>query len=153
MTTLIRWNPLREAAGIQSTLDRLMDEQRRAYRPTWNGATLSLDVQERDNAYTVIANLPGLDAENINISFHDGVLSISAELPQPTVEENTRVLVQERFYGKISRSINLPQPINQDNIEATYEDGVLTLILPKSEDAQPRQIKVKTNGVINASNN
>lgn len=153
MTTLIRRNPLREAAAVQSTLDRMMDEHRRAARPTWNGTTLSLDVQEANNAYTIRANLPGLDAEQINISFHDGVLTISAELPQPTVDENARVLVQERFFGKISRSIQLPQPVTQEQIEAVYEDGVLTLTLPKTEEAQPRQIKVKTNGVINTNSN
>jgi HSP20 family protein len=74
------------------------------------------------------------------------MLSISGELPQPKTEENRKVVVQERYYGKFSRSVSLPQSVDTNKVEATYDNGVLNLTLPKLPEAQPKQISVKVNG-------
>jgi HSP20 family protein len=146
MTTIVRWNPFREMASMQSALDRLFDESWRTTWPTSIGNTLAFDVYETDEAYTAIVTLPGLSADQINVRMHEGALIISAELPQPVVPENARPLLQERTFGQFSRTINLPQPVDADQVEATYEDGVLTLHVPKIPQSQPKQISVKSNG-------
>jgi HSP20 family protein len=95
-----------------------------------------------------------VNPEQINISFQDDVLTISGEIPQPAIAENeqARTLLFERSYGKFSRSIRLAQPIDADHVEASYENGVLTLTLAKAPEAQPRLIPVKTNGVKASAN-
>jgi HSP20 family protein len=136
--TIIRWNPLRELSAI----DRLFEE-------TWrngsgfNGGSLPVDVIETDDAYRVVTNIPGVDLDRIAVSLHDNVLSIGVDIPQPELAENTTALVRERFTGKLTRSFSLPQKVDGDATEATYENGVLTLTLPKAADARPRQIQVR----------
>jgi HSP20 family protein len=148
MANMIRWNPLREMAAMQNAMDRLFDETWRTWQPTYseNGANaLALDVYENDNAYIVTTALPGAQGDNINIKLHNDLLTVEAEIPQHTVE-NARSLMQERVYGRFSRTIRLPQPVNRDAVEANFESGILTLHLPKAEEAQPRQIPVKVRG-------
>jgi HSP20 family protein len=154
MSTLIRWNPVREMAAMQSAMDRLFDETWRGARPTVAGNTMALDVYETDTAYTVHTALPGVNPDQISISYHDDVLTISGEVEQPKFNEddNIRVLVFERSYGKFSRSIRLAQAIDADQVEANYENGVLMLTLPKTPEAQPRLIPVKSNGAKALSN-
>lgn len=145
MSSLIRWNPFREMAAMQSAMDRLFDDAWRGW-PTVSGMnlnSLAFDVHETDNAYTVTTALPGVKAEHINVKMQDGVLTVNAEIPQPETPENTRPLMQERVWGHFSRSISLPHSVNSEQVEATYEDGILTLTLPKAPEAQPKLIAIK----------
>jgi HSP20 family protein len=141
--TTIRWNPLREIATMQSVMDRLFDETWRATSGNGTAASFPLEVHETNQAYTVVAELPGLSPERIDVRMHDGVLTISADLAQAALPEGTRVLLSERTTGKFNRSLRLPMPVLADQVEATYEDGLLTLHLPKAPEAQPRQIPIK----------
>lgn len=143
MSTIIRWNPIREMAAMQRAMDRFFDDAWRNVQPSNGDDMLALDVHEGDNNYVVIATIPGINPDDIQISLHDGALTVGAELPQPTVAEGVRVLLQERRYGQISRTINLPQPVDSDKVEAVYDNGVLTLTLPIAESAKPRHIPVK----------
>ncbi len=143
MTTVVRWNPIREMAAMQGALDRLFDENWRAVRNGANAGSLALDVHETDQAYVINAVVPGVSADALSISLHDGVLTISGEVPQ-AAHENSRALLLERSYGKFQRSIRLPLPVDASAVEATIENGVLTLTLPKSPEAQPRMIPVKS---------
>jgi HSP20 family protein len=148
MANIIRWNPLREMAAMQNAMDRLFDETWRTWQPIYGetGANaLALDVHENDNAYIVTTALPGVQAENVNVKLHNDMLTIEGEIPQHEVE-NANALMQERVYGRFSRTLRLPQPVNRDAVEANFDNGILTLTLPKAEEAQPRQIEVKTNG-------
>lgn len=154
MATIYRWNPVRDLAAMQDAMDRIFEENRRTAR-NGNGVntrSLALDVLENENAYTVMTVLPGINPDNIDVRLHENVLTISAELAKPEVEENTRVLLNERLYGKFSRSINLPNEVDGDAVEAAYDNGVLTLTLPKVEEAQPRQIPVRVNNQIASQN-
>jgi HSP20 family protein len=143
MSTLVRWNPLREMAMLQSAVDRIFDE---TWRTTTNASAnmLALDVHDSNEAYTIIANLPGVEADKINVSYHDGTLTISAEISKTEAQEDHRILVQERISGNFTRSLNLPQPINIEEANADFNNGVLTLSLPKTPEVQPRQIPVRT---------
>ena len=146
MATIVRWNPVREMAAMQSAMDRLFENTWRNAQPTVAGNLLPLDVYESDAVYTVTTTLPGLNIDQIQITLHEGVLTISGELAEPNVE-NHRALLQERAYGKFSRSVKLPELVDAERVEATYQNGVLTLTLPKTPNAQPRLIPVKaTNG-------
>lgn len=154
MSTIIRWNPLREMAAMQSAMDRMFNDTWRNFG--WNdaelgGFNLPLDINETDRDYTVTTDLPGINADNIHVKFQDGVLLIEAELPEQTVQkEGERSLLKERRWGKFSRSVRLPQQVNSNAVEASFQDGVLTLTLPKAEEVQPRLIPIKAN---NGKNN
>jgi len=139
MANVIRWNPVRELSSMQQLVDRLFED---ATRNNAVGSTLALDVHEDNSSYTVSTALPGVDSENININLHDDVLTIEAEIPANTVE-GKRTLLQERVSGKFSRRVRLPLSVKSDAVEATYENGILTLTLPKAESAQPRTINVR----------
>jgi HSP20 family protein len=144
MATIVRWNPFREMAAMQSALDRMFDDSWRTTWPQFSGNTLAFDVYDSDTAYTAVVALPGLDADQINVRLHDGSLTISAEMPQPQAPENAHPILQERTFGQFSRTIALPQPVKADAVEAVYENGILTLTVPKAPEAQPKQIEVKS---------
>jgi HSP20 family protein len=156
MNSIIRWNPFREMVAMQNVMDRAFDDFWRADWPTfgrWTGfETPALDIHENDNAYTVALPLPGVNPDQINVRLQNGVLTVSGELPQPKVEGDAKVVVQERYYGKFSRSVSLPQSVDADKVEATYENGVLTLSLPKVPEAQPKMIAVKSGKLIASKN-
>lgn len=148
MSRIVRWNPVREMVAMQSALDRLFDEAWRgasANNPEGiNSFNLPLDLHESDDAYTIVTEIPGVSVENINIRLDDNTLLIDAEIPEQTIEkEGTRTLVKERRYGKFSRQIRLPYEVNADAVEASFENGVLHLHLPKVPAVQPKQIAVK----------
>lgn len=153
MSTIIRWNPIREMATMQNALDRLFEE-------TWNGAsrggsavgTLALDVHENDNAYEVSAAVPGLTADQLQVNFQDGVLTISGEINQEN-RDDSRAIMLERVYGKFQRSVRLPLQVKADAIEAVLDNGILKLTLPKTPEVQPRQIPVRVNTTVTPNNN
>ncbi len=146
MATLVRWNPVREVAAMQNMMDRMLDQDWRAARPVYNrtGHNLPMDAYETDSAYTLQAVIPGATAESIQVSYEDDVLTIRAEVPQPETEG--RKLLSERTYGEYRRSVRVNGSVDADAIEASYADGVLTLTLPKTPEAQPRTIPVKVAG-------
>lgn len=109
----------------------------RAWRP-------ALDIIETDDAYVVQAALPGLSADDIDVDIDDGVLTIKADRSDENEEQADKYLLRERSYGKFARSVRLPKNVSADEISATVESGILTLTLPKSEDAKPKSIEVKT---------
>lgn len=141
---IIRWNPVRELAAMQSAMDRIFEDTWRDMRVNTNGLSLSVDVHENENAYTIVADLPGVKSDDIHVTLHDGVLTISAETKREQTREGQRTLIQERSYGQITRRFSLPQAVDTENVNADYTDGVLTLTLPKTPDAQPRQIPIKS---------
>lgn len=154
MTNIIRWNPFREMANMQSAMDRMFEDAWRGNWPTTFAGLDSpaLDIHESDTAYTVAVPLPGVKPEEINVKMQNGTLTISGELPQPTVAENSKVVVQERYFGKFSRSVTLPQSVDASKIEATYDNGVLNLNLPKLPEAQPKQIAIKVKPMLSSKN-
>jgi HSP20 family protein len=156
MATIVRWNPVRDTHTMQNAMDRFFNDTWRGNWRNWNQLAeesqveahlLALDVYENDSEFTVVTSLPGVKADAIDVKFHDGFLTIEAEMPEYTIdEEDTHTHLRERAYGKFSRRLRLRQPVNIGEVEATYTDGVLTLALPKAEEAKPRMIPVKVNG-------
>jgi HSP20 family protein len=100
-----------------------------------------VDAYTTDEEVVVIASVPGARPEDVHITFEGDTLAIQGQTPQP--DQNRRYLVNELFHGKWSRTLRVSVPIDVTRIEATFEDGVLTVVLPKAEEVKPRVIQVK----------
>ena len=139
------WDPWRELMSLRQQMDRLFEERwtpPRAAAPTASGALfLPIDVYSDDDAVVVLASLPGLKAEDVDIVLQGDTVTIQGEAQPPA--GNVQWAVQERPYGKFSRSLTLNVPVDMAKAEAEFENGILTLRLPKAESAKPRQIQVK----------
>ena len=103
----------------------------------------ALDVHEDKDSYVVKTELPGMKREDIQVSFHEGSLSISGERKNETKHKDAEVYRAERFVGRFQRTLVLPSPVAVEKVKAQYKDGVLTISLPKTEEAKPKQIEVQ----------
>ncbi len=105
----------------------------------------AVDVIDEDDQYVVSAELPGVDRKDIDVSVNDGVLTINAERKAETEDKDDkgRVIRRESRYGKYVRSMQLGAAVDATKIEANYKDGILKLVVPKSEAAKPQKIEVK----------
>jgi HSP20 family protein len=101
--------------------------------------TPAIDIVEKDNAFEVTAELPGLDANNIDLQLADGLLTIKGEKSEEKEETTKDRYVSERRYGSFRRTLRLPESVDPDKIEAGYKSGVLTITLPKSAEAKDKQ--------------
>jgi len=105
---------------------------------------LKVDVKEREDAYAIHAEIPGMRKEDIHVSIDGAVVSISAERrEEKEVKEGEQVLRSERYFGKISRSFQLPQEVDEAQANAKYNDGVLELVLPKKVAAQAKRLNIQ----------
>lgn len=103
----------------------------------------AMDVKERDDAYVIVADVPGAKKEDIDVTLENGILTITAETKSEKEEkEGERVLRKERRYGKYVRSLRLGTQIDEKGVKASYKDGVLELTLPKAEEVKPKKITV-----------
>lgn len=116
--------------------------QEKAGTNTWSPA---LDVHDNKDAFTVSLEAPGLKKTDFAISWHDGVLTIAGERKAEKDGAERHCFRRERFFGRFSRSVSLPADVQCDKITAAYQDGVLTITLPKAEQAKPKQIEVNVN--------
>jgi HSP20 family protein len=139
---LIRWTPWQELESMQRSLSRLLNDpgQTSAEGGNWLPA---VDIKETDDALLVHAELPGIRKEDVSIDVHDGVLCISGErkYEKDVKEENVHRI--ERAYGRFSRSFSLPNSVDGAQAEATMQDGVLEVRLPKKETSKPTSIRIK----------
>lgn len=102
----------------------------------------AVDVfQDKDNVY-IKAELPGMKKEDIEVSLHEGTLTVSGERKQDTRHEKAEVYREERFVGRFQRTFTLGTPVAADKVKAEYRDGILSVTLPKAEEAKPKQIQV-----------
>ena len=147
---LTRWDPVREMMGLRRAMDRLFDDAM-VSSPGWDNVSrmeLALDVSESDDAYTVRASIPGVNPDDIDITYNANTLTIKGEIKEEKEVQEARYHLRERRFGSFSRSINLPSKIDASGIQANYEKGVLTLNLPKAEEAKPKRIEIKTQQMI-----
>jgi HSP20 family protein len=144
--SIVRWEPFRDIMTLREAMDRLFEESFVRPRREWLApaeGTLALDVYETEDSVVVKSAVPGIKPDEIDISISGNVLSISGEtkVEQEVKEEN--YIRRERRYGSFSRSVTLPEGVNPDEADATFEDGILTLTIPKAPEAKPKVIKVK----------
>lgn len=127
-----------------TVFERFFDDMNRVASNDETHIALALDVYENEDGYVVTADVPGIAVDDIDIRLDDNVLTISAETSYEHQDENWTALLQERHHGKFSRSLRFPVNVNNDAVEADYNNGVLTIKVPKAEEVKPRRIAVKT---------
>jgi HSP20 family protein len=141
---LTRWDPFQEMLNLRRTVDRLFDNSSTdnawAHSATWG---LAVDVVENKDDFIVKASVPGIKPEDLDISYASDTLTIKGEVKTENEVEENQYHLRERRYGSFSRSINLPTKIKDDAIEASYQNGVLSLRLPKAEEIKPKRIAIK----------
>ncbi len=131
-------NPI-HSSSRRRTLDDIMRDWDQDYR---GALTFPIDVKAESDSFTIKALLPGARPEDVNIQIVNEVVTITGEL-YSNREEGASYLLAERPDGKFHRVISLPTPLDANKVEADLENGVLTLHIPKAEEAKPRKIKIK----------
>jgi HSP20 family protein len=144
---LIRWDPFREMSSLQERMNRLMSDFRtrspfgeeEMAQGSWIPA---VDIYETKESIVLNVELPGVTKEDIALEVKDSTLTIKGEkkLEKNVTEENFYRM--ERSYGSFTRAFTLPSTVQQDKVKAKFRDGILEIMLPKAEEAKPKQIKV-----------
>lgn len=152
MNGLTRWQRadwpslgLSRLSTLRDEIDRLFEAPLAEFvrnNQLLSGWAPALDVYEQKDDVVVRAELPGMKKEDIEVSLHDNTLSISGERKHEETHEGQEVYRSERFFGRFQRSVTLPTVVSADKVKAQYKDGVLTVTLPKAEEAKPKQINV-----------
>ena len=146
MTTLMRYDPFREALSLRNAMDQLFAQS--FVRPNWGSSTsagrgVTMDVLETEQGYQVRVGLPGVKPEDLDLSVQQNTLTIKGQF-RSSVKPDQQVnwLVQEISEGSFERSITFPKPIDADKINTSYEHGVLTISVPVSEASRPKKISI-----------
>jgi len=136
-----RWDPFQDLLAIQDEMNQVFGRARQGQGGrVWAPA---LDISERKDAYVVTVEVPGVKPEDLDITLEDGLLTIQGER-QFTAESSEQQFHRvERRYGAFRRSITLPAHVLAEQIEASFEDGVLQILVPKAEEAKPKRIQVR----------
>ena len=139
------WPGFGRLTDLRDEIDRLFETPLAEWTRTsqlFSGWTPAIDLYEdKDNLY-VRAELPGMKKEQIEVSLHEGTLSISGERKGESKQEGAEVYRAERFFGRFQRTVTLPAPVSPEKVTAQYKDGLLTITLPKTEEAKPKHIDV-----------
>jgi HSP20 family protein len=140
---LTRWDPFQEMLNLRRTVDRLFDNvgPDHEWQPTQWG--LAIDVVENKDDFVLKASVPGINPDDLDISYADDTLTIKGEIKSDNEVKENQYHLRERRYGSFARSITLPTKIKGDAIEASYQNGVITLRLPKAEEVKPKRITIK----------
>jgi len=147
MNSLVRWEPFSDLVSLQDAMDRLFEES--FVRPSshlltpWGLKSLAIDMLDTKDEVMVVTSVPGAKPEDIDISIVGNTLTIKGEIKMEEKISKENLIRQERRYGAFTRSIGLPAGLNADETEATFENGVLTLHIPKLEETKPKAIKIK----------
>jgi HSP20 family protein len=153
MATMMRWDPFQDLRSAQDEMAQMspmlahalglharQQGNDRAMTTAWAPA---LDISERKDAYLVTVELPGLKPEDLDITMEDGLLTIKGERQFTSESSEQQFHRVERRYGAFRRSITLPAQVQADHIEATFDNGVLQIVVPKAEEAKPKRIQVR----------
>jgi HSP20 family protein len=137
------WTPFNRLASLRDEFDRLFDFSWPS-RDTGllGGWSPALDLYEDKDNFIVTLELPGMKKNEIDISLHDGVLTVSGERKDEREQTEGKTFRSERYFGKFQRSLTLPTAVDANKVKASYKDGVLSISLPKNEEAKPKQIAV-----------
>jgi len=144
-TSVIRWDPFAEFAGLNRALDRTFWGLGQGHVRQYN-LTFPVDLSETEDQVTVKAMLPGVRPEDVEISVNDGILIVKGHARNEEKTEGENYYRQEIRYGAFSRSIPLPSRVNHEQADAEFKDGILTVKLPKAEEVRPKEIKIKASG-------
>jgi HSP20 family protein len=149
MRTITRWNPYTEMISLRNALDEMLQNSfSRLFGETnqlrSSDLSVPVDMYEKNGDFVIRTDLPGVKADDIDISIRDDALTIKGEFEKEKDEERENVHCQEIQYGKFQRMVKLPGNVDPDQVDAFFEDGVLRLTLPTIEESKPKHISVKT---------
>jgi HSP20 family protein len=147
--SIIRWSPLRGMSSLQEEMNRVFDEffgrvPLRVEKEEGIWAP-SVDVSENNNAITINAEIPGMSKDDIKINIQDNTITLKGEKIQEKEEKDANYHRVERNYGAFVRSFTLPTPVQSDKVKASYKNGVLKIVLSKSEEVKPKEIPIEIN--------
>jgi len=144
MRTLTRWEPFRGATTLQDQVNRLFNDvlERTGDESSLTAWAPSVDIYETEHELVVKADLPEVDPKDLDIRVENNILTIRGERKFEKNVNQENYLRVERAYGSFARSFTLANTVNAEAIKADYQNGVLTLTIPKKEEAKPKQIKV-----------
>jgi HSP20 family protein len=141
------WSPFRHLSTLRDEIDRLFESPLSALtsdsQQFLSGWLPTIDLFEDKEQLVLKAEIPGMKKEDISISLHGEVLTLSGERKEEETVDKAETYRSERFLGKFQRTLTLPVAVNPDKVQASYKDGILTVTLPKAEEAKPKQIEVK----------
>ena len=144
MTNLTRWDPISDIMNLRDAMDRLFEES--LSRSRWTSSSREREIRLPVDAYTtpeevvIIASIPGVEPEDVEITLEGETLTIKGEFPPPV--EGVNYVLQERARGAFRRVLTINVPVDVDKAEETFRNGVLTLRIPKAEAVRPKTIKV-----------
>ena len=146
---LTRFDPFQEMLTLRRAVDRLFDSTVGTDgQQQLNAWGLALDVIENEDAFVVKASVPGINPDDIEITYNNDTLTIKGEIKAEETVDEAAYHLRERRYGTFSRSLILPYKVNAEAIDAAYNAGVLTLTLPKAEEVKPKRIAIKAGGPV-----
>jgi HSP20 family protein len=150
---LIRWEPVRELSTMQNEMNRLFNTFFDSSTPRNGGGgtvarrwTPAMDVVETDDHFVLRADLPGLSENDVKIEVDDKVLTISGERKSEHEQSSKGYYRVERSFGSFSRSLTLPEGVDADAIQASFDSGVLEVQIPKPEQHKPRKVQISLSG-------
>ncbi len=144
--SIVRWEPFRDLMTLREAMDRLFEESFVRPRREWLApaeGTLALDMYETEDSVVVKSAVPGLEPDDIDITISGNTLSMSGETKAEEEAKEENYIRRERRYGSFSRTVTLPEGLELDKAEASFQDGILTLTIPKAPEAKPKVIKIK----------
>jgi HSP20 family protein len=144
--SIVRWEPFRDLMTLREAMDRLFEESFVRPRREWLApaeGTLALDMYETEDSMVVKSAVPGLEPDDIDITISGNTLSMSGETKAENEVKEENYIRRERRYGSFSRTVTLPEGLELDKAEASFQDGILTLTIPKAPEAKPKVIKIK----------
>jgi len=146
MSTLIRWQPAREMMTLRDAMDRLFDDaftRPWTLKGAWQGSGgLSVDMYETENEVVVKAAVPGMKADDVQIQVTSEMLTIKGQTKEDAEVRDKAYRIREHRWGSFERSVGLPTQVISEKAKAEFEDGVLTVTLPKAEEVKPKTITV-----------
>jgi len=150
MSNLTRWEPVREMMTLREAMDRLFDDAfthpfslNREGGSTWSSFSPAIDMYQTDNEIVVKAALPGLKPEEVQINVTSDILTIKGEVKHEEEKKDKSWHIREQRWGSFERSLRLPTGVISDRAKADFDNGILTISLPKSEEVRPKTITVK----------
>jgi len=144
MSNLIRWEPAREMMTLREAMDRLFDDaftRPLSLRDGWS--VPAIDMYQTDDEIVVKAALPGIKADEVQINVTGEVLTLKGEMKQQEEKKEKAWHIREQRWGSFERSVVLPTDVVADKAKADFENGILTITLPKAEEVKPKTINVK----------
>jgi len=140
--TLVKWTPMRSLISLPEEIDRFFTGFGLGWKDFDSVWSPSVDLSETEDSYEVKAEVPGMNKDEIKISYHDNVLTLSGERKQEEKTDKKNYHRIERAYGRFERSFRLPEEVKAEEIKAKYKNGVLSIEIPKAEKVKPKEIEV-----------